>query len=87
MLCIPLFFLTSGCGAMICSKKDNPKHGVVFDYENIYGHKYVNIGHLPTFIEKDTWVKKLIVKNNGFLVVSSQKTASCKNKEEIKTDN
>ena len=84
VLFIPFLFIVTGCGATICSKKDNSKHGVAFNYGNMYGNNYIDIGHLPTFIEKDKWVKKLIVENNGFLVVSSQQTASCKNKEEIK---
>ena len=77
-------FLISGCGATVCRDKNNSKHGIFFNYENLYGHKYVDIGHLPTFVENNEWVKKLIVKDSGFLLVSSQKKASCKNKEAIK---
>ena len=84
VLFIPFLPLITGCGATICLKKDNQKHGIAFNYGNMYGNKYVDIGHLPTFVEKDSWVKKLIVENDGFLLVSSQKTASCKNRQEIK---
>ncbi len=84
VLFIPFLFIITGCGATICSKKDNSKHGVAFNYGNMYGNKYVDIDHLPTFVEKNKWVKKIIIETNGFLVISSQQTASCKNKEEIK---
>ena len=46
--------------------------------------KTVDIGAYPTFHIKASWVKKMIVKQNGFLLVYGQKTVHCDNREEMK---
>ncbi len=76
-LCFPLL----GCGSMLCSKGDT-NQGVFFDFDPVL--QSVDIGAYPTFHSKDSWVKKLIVKPEGFLLVSSQKTVHCDNHEEMK---
>ena len=66
---------------MLCSK-GKTKQGVFFDFDPIF--KTVDIGAYPTFHLKDSWVKKLIIKSDGFLLVYSQKTVHCDNREEMK---
>ncbi len=70
-----------GCSSMLCTKEDS-QQGVFFDFDPIL--KTVDIGAYPTFHEKYDWVKKMIVKGDGFLIVYSQKTVHCDNREEMK---
>ena len=72
---LSILILLSGCGGTICKGK---KHSVVFDYDPIF--KTVDVGGAPTdFKGKNApWVKKIIVKPEGFLVVNEQKTVSLK---------
>ena len=80
--CLFFLFLVSstllvGCfGSTLCTKGDT-KQGLFFDYGKIYGRSYVDIGAYPTFVPDASWVKKLIVEDNGFLAVTGQKTIVC----------
>ena len=81
-----IFFLMGfvsfvGCGSMLCSKGDS-NQGLYFDYDSIF--QTVDIGTYPTAHLKASWVKKLIVKEKGFLLVYGQKTVHCDNHEEMK---
>ena len=69
------------CGSTLCTKGDS-KQGLRFDFDPVL--KTVDIGAYPTFHKKASFVKKLIVTWDGFLLVSSQKTVHCDNKEEMK---
>lgn len=73
-----ILFLTS-CGGMICEgvHKSRGKQTVVFDYDPIF--KTVDVGGAPTYAKNNSWVKKIIVKQDGFVVVTEQQTAGFKN--------
>ena len=71
-----------GCDAILCTKGDS-KQGLFFNFGSDFGRGYVNIGAYPTFHTGADFVKKLIVKENGFLLVSSQGTVHCDNREEM----
>ena len=72
-----------GCGAMLCTKGET-KQGLFFNFGSDFGRGYVDIAHYPTFHEGQSFVKKLIVDDwEGFLLVSSQKSVHCDNKEEM----
>ena len=75
------FFSLPACSSTLCSKGKS-KQGVLFDFDPVF--KTVDIGSYPTFHIKDDWVKKLIVKWDGFLLVYGQKTVHCDNREEMK---
>ncbi|MDE0518584.1 MAG: hypothetical protein OXH36_03380 [Bdellovibrionales bacterium] len=65
--------LLTSCGGTICESK---KKKIILNYNPTF--KTVDIGGLPTYNERASWVKKLIVKQNGFLVVSKQNIAGLK---------
>ncbi len=71
----------SACGSMLCSK-GSTNQGLFFDFDPFL--KTVDIGAYPTAHSRASWVKKLIVKSDGFLLVSAQKTVHCDNREEMK---
>ena len=77
-----LFFALPGCGSMLCSK-GKTRQGLFFSFGSDFGRAYVDIGHYPTFHSGASFVKKLIVRPDGFLLVSSQGTVHCDNKEEL----
>ena len=84
----PLFlllflFALPGCDSMLCTKGDS-RQGLFFDFGSVLGRNYVNIGHYPTFHTGSDFVKKLIVKENGFLLISSQGTVYCDNRKEMR---
>ncbi|MDE0118453.1 MAG: hypothetical protein OXM55_00400 [Bdellovibrionales bacterium] len=70
---LSIAILLTGCGGTICKGE---KKKVLFDYDPIF--KTVDIGGYPTYHERASWVKKIIVKKNGFIVVNSQKFAGYK---------
>ena len=65
----------SGCDGTICKGE---KTTVVFDYDPIF--QTVDIGGMPTYFKGKNapWVKKIIVKTEGFLLVHERKTAGFK---------
>ena len=71
-----------GCGSMLCTKGDT-KQGLFFEFDSLLGKSYVDIGSEPTVVSGSSWVKKLIVKDEGFLLVTSQKSVHCDNVEEM----
>ena len=71
-----------GCGSMLCTK-GNTKQGLFFEFDSIFGKGYVDIGAEPTATTDSSWVKNLIIKNEGFLLVTSQKSVHCDNKEQM----
>ena len=71
----------SGCGSLLCTQGDT-NQGLMFDFDPVL--KTVDIGAYPTFHKNASFVKKLIVDWDGFLLVSSQKTVHCDNREEMK---
>ena len=71
-----------GCSSMLCTKGDT-KQGLFFEFDSILGKGYVDIGAEPTATSDASWVKNLIVKNEGFLLVTSQKSVRCDNKEQM----
>lgn len=85
--CIGLVFLSfflSGCISVLCTRGDSHQ-AVLFDFGTELGISYVDMGGYPTFLLKDDYVHKLIVDGDkGFLLVWSQKTASCKNDKEMR---
>lgn len=70
---LALLFL-AGCGGMVCEGEKT----VVFDYDPIL--KTVDVGGAPTYFKGKNapWVKKIIVKPKGFIVVTEVKTAGYK---------
>ena len=68
---------------MLCSK-GKTKQGLFFDFGSAFGRGYVDIEHYPTFHPGASFVKKLIVKSSGFLLVNSQGTVHCGNREEMR---
>ena len=76
-----LSFSLWGCGSLLCSK-GKTRQGVFFDFDPVF--QTVDIGAYPTFHSKAKWVKKFIVKQEGFLLVYGQKTVHCDNREEMK---
>ena len=66
---------------MLCSKGDT-NQGILFDYDPLF--QTVDIGPYPTAHIRDSWVKKLIVREAGFLLVYGQKSVHCDNYEEMK---
>ena len=68
-----ILFLKVGCGGMIC--KDSAG-SVVFDYDPFFNT--VDIGGYPTHTSNSSWVKKIIVQKDGFILVYDQKTAGFK---------
>ena len=66
---------------MLCTK-GNSNQGLFFDFDPWL--KTVDIGAYPTYHAGASWVKKIIVKRNGFLTVSAQGTVHCDNAEEMK---
>ena len=81
LLLVFFCFSLLGCGATLCTKGKS-KQGLFFDFDPVL--KTVDIGGYPTFTSKADFVKKLIVKWDGFLLVYSQKTVHCDNLAEIK---
>ena len=80
---IYLFFLLLssstliGCqGSILCTKGDT-NQGLFFHYGKTLGRSHVDIGSSPTLVSDASWVKKLIVEENGFLAVTGQKTIIC----------
>ena len=75
IFCLLTFVPLSGCGGTICKGE---KKSIVFDYDPIF--QTVDIGGMPTHFKGKNapWVKKIIVKSKGFLVVTEQKTAGYK---------
>ena len=73
-----LFFFLSGCGGTICKWKEKK---IVLNYDSFKGA--VTVGgksyakHNPPF-NIASWIKKVIVEDDGFLVVNEQKTAGFK---------
>ena len=83
LLIFLLPFCLWGCGSTLCTKGDT-KQGLFFDFGSEWGRDYVNIGRYPTFHSGASFVKKIIVDRwEGFLLVSSQNTVHCDNKEEM----
>ena len=79
-----LFLLAlQGCDSILCTKGDS-KQGLFFKFGSEFGQDYVDIGAYPTFHTGASFVKKLIVKEKGFLLVSSQGTVHCDNREEMR---
>ena len=76
-----LSFNFIGCASFLCTKGDS-NQGLYFDYDPVF--KTVDIAAYPTFHLKDSWVKKLIVKEEGFLLVYGQNTVHCDNREEMR---
>ena len=68
-----VLFLTVSCGGMIC--KDSAG-SIAFDYDPFFNA--VDIGGRPTHTPNSSWVKKIIVQDDGFIVVYDQKTAGFK---------
>lgn len=72
-----IVLLLTNCGGMICKGKDENgiEKTVVFDYDPYF--KTVDVGGAPTYVQNGNtpWVKKLIVEEEGFLVVTEVKTA------------
>lgn len=66
--------LLNSCGGIICKGEKT----VVFDYDPFL--KTVDVGSAPTYFKGKNapWVKKIIVKSEGFVVVTEQKTAGFK---------
>ena len=77
-----LFYLC-GCGSLLCTKA-NTNQGLLFHYGSFYGIDRVDIGSEPTHKQSDKWVKTLIVKEEGFLLITGQNMLHCDNEEEIK---
>ena len=69
-----VFVLLTACGGTICKGKKN----VIFHYDPVL--KTVDVGGAPTYFKGKNapWVKKIIVKTEGFIVVTEQKTAGLK---------
>ena len=65
--------LLTGCGGMICKDK---KHSIAFSYDSFF--KTIDIRGMPTYLERDPWVKKILVEEAGFIVITEQKTAGFK---------
>ncbi len=63
-------FLVIGCGGTICKDHEG---SVVFDWDPLFNT--VDIGGRPTHSARASWVKKIIVETDGFIVVYDQKTA------------
>ena len=78
LLCLPFL---AGCDSMLCTKGDS-KQGLFFSFDPLL--KTVDIGSYPTYTARASWVKKIIVKWDGFLTVESQGTVHCDNMQEIK---
>lgn len=78
-----ILFLAS-CEGVICKGvyvgetkfKSQEEQTVVFHYDPFF--KTVDVGGAPTYHENDSWVKKIIVEEDGFVVVSEQQTAGFK---------
>ena len=71
-----------GCGSMLCTKGDT-KQGLFFEFDSMLGKNYVDIGAEPTATSDSSWVKILMVEYDGFLLVTSQKSVHCDNKEQM----
>jgi len=72
LLFIFLLFSSLGftsCGSMLCSKGDT-NQGLFFYYDPLF--QTVDVGALPTMGKGDSFVKHIIVKDEGFLVVTSR---------------
>ena len=74
-LLLSAVILLTGCSGVVCKGEQKI---VVFDYDPIF--KTVDVGGMPTYFKGKNapWVKKIIVKTKGFLVVSEQKIADYK---------
>ena len=71
-----------GCGSILCTKGET-KQGLFFEFGSMLGKSYVDIGAEPTAVSDSSWVKNLIIEDEGFLLVSSQKSVHCDNKEQM----
>lgn len=76
-------FLIS-CDGIICEGKNSEGKNttVVFHYDPLF--KTVDVGGAPTYVKNSSWVKKLIVEEEGFIVVTEVKTAGF---EKVPCDN
>lgn len=77
-----LAFSLLGCGTMLCTK-GNTKQGLFFEFDSMLGKGYVDIGAEPTAVSGSSWVKKIIIEDEGFLLVTSQKSVHCDNVEQM----
>ena len=78
-----LFIFMTGCGSTLCTK-GKTKQGLFFNYGSTIGIDHVDIGGEPTHKRSDSWVKIIIVKKEGFLLVTSQGVVHCDNMDEIR---
>ena len=82
-----IFYGSVSCAedAILCTKGDT-KQGLFFNFGQGAVYPYVDIGSHPTYTPRSSWVGKLIVKEEGFLVVTGQRTVvPCKAKNKQNT--
>ena len=65
---ISLVFLSTACAGHICK---NQEQAVVFSFDPLF--QTVDVGGHPTYKASDSWVEKMFVSSNAFLILSKQK--------------
>ena len=76
LLFLFVIFASLGCAGIICK---NGKKSVVFSYNPEF--QVVDVGPNPTYNKNADWVKKLLVSEEAFLVLTEQKTVKMMEKK------